>query len=594
MRTSLRTPLAGSSRVPFRAPSWSPFGASLQVPFLVGAVVLAAVLVPVLGVGGRPLGVDLAVGRVLSSPGSDLAGAVTQLGSGAVLYPVLAVLAFVRVSSGSSWRRAVVPLVVLAVAQMIEAVTFVTLVRPTPLDGSGSFSSGHAMAAVLGWGLVAREFRRPRLFWLVGIVGVAVGLSRVVLGLHWVTDVVAGWALGVMVLAAVAAWPAPVGGVRAPVLEPSGPPRWLTTSRGAWVLPGLALLVPLVPLFLVSGDDRMKDLLVYYGAGSTAGTGSDVYEFRTVFDMPFTYPPFAAVLSEPLSRVPLGLLQVLWVAASLAALVGVARFAMQPVVARIGLPLTLALLLVSAPVRSHLRFGQVGLFLVLLVAVDLLRRHRREGIGLGVAIAVKLTPAVFVPWLLVTRRWRTFMTVTVTAVGATLAGLLLLWPSAAEYLWRALWDSDRFGANDVVGNQSVRGMLLRTGLPDHTVSLLWLASALLLVAVATLGARRLERDGNRLGAVGVLAALSVAVSPISWVHHLVWLVLPLSALVAARRYVPAAVWAVLLTVSLPSIGAAGLRAGAAHPVFWHFVVDAQGLTAVAAVLFLPWAVRARP
>ncbi|GAA3397562.1 glycosyltransferase 87 family protein [Cryptosporangium minutisporangium] len=576
-----------------------PAAAFLAGPlFLAGALAVIAVVVPVVWAGGHPLDVDLAAGRLLAAPGSEIAGIVTQLGSGAVLYPVLAVLALLRRVSGVPWRSAVAPLVVLAAAQTVEAVTFVTLVRPGPVGGETSFSSGHVLAAVLGWGLVAREFRGRGRFVLVGVVGAAVGLSRVVLGVHWLTDVVVGWALGAVVLTAVAAVPAGRSADHRPREEPSAGSaagsairRWLTTARGAWVLPAVAALVPLVPILLVPGRDRMKDLLVYYGAGSTAGTGSDVYEFRTVFDMPFTYPPFAAVLSEPLSRVPLGLLQVLWVVASLAALVGVARLGMRPVVARIGLPLTLALLLVSAPVRSHLRFGQVGLFLVLLVAADLLHRHRRHGLGLGIAIAVKLTPAVFVPWLLVTRSRRTFLTVVVTAVGATVAGLLLLWPSAAEYLWRALWDSDRFGANDVVGNQSVRGMLLRTGLPDSAVSLLWLGSALVLVAVGTFGAWRLERDGNRLGAIGVLAALSVAVSPISWVHHLVWLVLPLSAVVAAGRYVLAAGWAVLLTVSLPSIGAAGLRGETAHPVFWHFVVDVQGLTAVAAVLVLPWLVR---
>ena len=47
-------------------------------------------------------------------------------------------------------------------------------------------------------------------------------------------------------------------------------------------------------------------------------------------------------------------------------------------------------------------------------------------------------------------------------------GLLVLWASAQEYLWRALWDSSRFGPNDIPGKQSVRGMLLRSPLDDHT------------------------------------------------------------------------------------------------------------------------------
>ena len=78
-------------------------------------------------------------------------------------------------------------------------------------------------------------------------------------------------------------------------------------------------------------------------------------------------------------------------------------------------------------------------------------------------------------------------------------------------------------------------MLLRSPLDDHTAQWIWGVLALLLLTAATLGARRVHMAGNQLGAVGVLAAASVAVSPISWVHHLVWLVLPLSALVAVGR-----------------------------------------------------------
>lgn len=590
---------------------------------------LLALVVPVLLAGGRPLGIDLAAARLLQRPDSVLAEALTQLGSGAVLYPVLVALGVIRRSRGASWRRSVTPLLVLAAAQTVEAVLFVTVSRPSPVAGHEvSFSSGHALTATLGWGLLALEvsagWRTPRSGRIPAAMPAAlavatlVGLTRVVLGLHWLTDVAVGWALAGAVLMLYGAAPE-LAATADPVADPSGDRpggegssggsgreaaagrqapapqavaerarRWLSCSPLAWALPAVAALVPLVPLLTVAGPDRMKDLLVYVGAGGTAGTGADVYEFRTVFEMPFTYPPFAAVLSEPLSRVPLGLLQALWVAATLVALVGVARIGMRPVVTRIGLPATLALLLVSAPVRSHLRFGQVGLFLVLLVAADLLRPHRRgQGLGLGIATAVKLTPAVFLPWLVVVGKRRTLATAVATAVGATVAGLLLLWPSAKEYLWRALWDSDRFGANDVVGNQSVRGMLLRAGLSDRQVALAWLGSALVLTVVGTLGARRLERNGDRLGALGVLAALSVAVSPISWVHHLVWLSLPLAALVAAGRHWLAAAWALLLTLSLPSMGAAGLRAGTGSPVFWQFVVDGQGLTAVAAVLVLP-------
>jgi len=566
--------------------------------------VLAVVLLAVLARRGQPLAVDVAVHDALVvAKDAQLAAAVlTQLGSGSLLYPLLIILAGLRSRRGLTWVWALLPVAVLGVAQMTEAVAFVTLSRPGP-DGLGvtTFSSGQAMAAVLGWGMLAAHRRTTSTALGTGVAAVAgtVGLTRLLLNEHWATDVLAGWAFGVLALGVFLRLDrrmTPTRHVdRTLVVEGSRPvtPGAWRASRWAWVLPGAAALVPLVPLLTVPAPERMKDLLVYVGAGGVAGRGADVYDFRTAFDMPFTYPPFAAVLSEPLARVPLPLLHALWAAATLAALVAVARVAMQPIVLRLGLPITLMLLLISSPVRSHLRFGQVGLFLVLLVAADLLHDHRSRGTGVGLAAAVKLTPAVFLPWLLLTRQWTTLRSAVLTAAGATTLGLLLLWPSAHEYLWRALWDSSRFGPNDIPGNQSVRGMLLRSPLDDHTAQWIWGVLALLLLTAATLGARRLHAAGNQLGAVGVLAAASVAVSPISWVHHLVWLVLPLSALVAAGHGRLAAAWAGLLIVSLPSIGSAGLRSDTGHPLLWHLLIDVQGLTAIAAVLLLPTMLSAR-
>jgi len=79
-----------------------------------------------------------------------------------------------------------------------------------PLPESSSFPSGHAAEGVAGLGALAvlaaerLPDRRART-WLWGVVvvaGVAVGLSRIALGVHYVTDVLAGWCFGLAWLAA--------------------------------------------------------------------------------------------------------------------------------------------------------------------------------------------------------------------------------------------------------------------------------------------------------------------------------------------------------------------------------------------------------
>ncbi len=73
-----------------------------------------------------------------------------------------------------------------------------------PLPSSYSFPSGHALAAALYFGtltfIVLGEVRSPALRYslvvLFGVLAVAVGMSRVYLGVHYLGDVVAGWLLG--------------------------------------------------------------------------------------------------------------------------------------------------------------------------------------------------------------------------------------------------------------------------------------------------------------------------------------------------------------------------------------------------------------
>lgn len=559
------------------------------------AGLLLTLVVAVALAGGRPLGLDQAVEAIVEPWRSEgtrrVALVLGQLGAGAVLYPLLALQAWQ--CRGRGWRTALLPLAILGLAQTLSVVLLAPVSRPGLGEAGFDLSSGRTSAAVLGWGLLAAGYGlSTRRAYALGLcLGGVVGFSRLLLSQHWATDVLAGLGLGLLVLLVVTPWlRRPVPGINRDAGLRRRPASGWQHRRWAWTLPAFAALVPLIPPLFEPASHRLIDLAVYVGSGGVAGIGSDVYAYRTPQGLPFTYPPFAALLAEPLSRIPLLLVQIGWTAATLAALVAVARIAMRPVTVRIGLAPTVALLLISNPVRSHLRFGQIGIFLVLLVALDLLREppaHPRwSGAGVGLAAALKLTPAVYLPWLLVTASRERVRGTMLWAAVATLAGLLLLWPSSPTWLSSALWDSSRFGGNAWPGNQSVRGMLLRSGLPEQAAERVWLLAALLLLVVGTCGAVRLERAGLRLAAVGTLAATSVAVSPISWQHHLVWLVLPLSALVAAERHRLAIGWAVLLTLPVTTVGTM-----LDIPVVGALIVDLCGLSAVAAVLLLPRLVR---
>ncbi|WP_405725934.1 glycosyltransferase 87 family protein [Streptomyces sp. NBC_01537] len=274
------------------------------------------------------------------------------------------------------------------------------------------------------------------------------------------------------------------------------------------------------------------DLYVYYGTlDDWLRHGGRIYDYvlpGTPYG--FTYPPFAALCMLPMALVPRGVAVAVAFALNAAASVYVLRRLVPgwpPVVA-------VCLFVMLEPVRDTFSLGQVNLLLLALVLTDL-RPHRLSGVGIGLAAAVKLTPALFIGSLLLARRWRAAATATGVAVAATAGGWLLAPGPSRRYWTGALWDTGRVGDAAYVSNQSLRGMLARLGDPGG--GWLW---PLLVLAVLGVWAYRSYRladqddEGDQLSAFALTGAAACLVSPVTWVHHLVWL---LPALVLARSAV---------------------------------------------------------
>ncbi|GIF78564.1 glycosyltransferase 87 family protein [Asanoa siamensis] len=299
--------------------------------------------------------------------------------------------------------------------------------------------------------------------------------------------------------------------------------------RQGAIVAGLAVVV-LVFLVLFSARHGFFDLKVYYGA-----VNYWIHDHGMLYDFlkpnskyGFTYPPFAAIAMVPMAVVPWALAMVISVALSLAATYALLRWMVLPIALRERwtpwFVLAVAALLIAAfePYRETITFGQVNLLLIFLVALDLLvglaGGKRWAGVGIGLATAIKLTPGVFILYLLVTRRWRAALVATGTATVATLAAAAVD-PAASREFWTdALWDTNRVGSLAFVSNQSLQGVVARLN-PEHPSSLAWLV---LVVAAIGVWAWRVRRASlaEGLALTGVLGCL---ISPVTWVHHLVWL-----------------------------------------------------------------------
>jgi alpha-1,2-mannosyltransferase len=279
------------------------------------------------------------------------------------------------------------------------------------------------------------------------------------------------------------------------------------------------------------------DLVVYRVGGQAWITGIPLYgpEFPALvgsLPLPFTYPPVAAVLFASLAVAPLPVAVTLLTAASLGCLAGVAWLVarrLEPDRRRATGLAAVAVVLgtVTEPVRETLTFGQVNLILMALVVADCLlpRTWWPRGTLIGLAAAIKLTPAVFVLFFLAHRQWRPALTAAAAFTTATVIGFLAA-PTASARYWfgGVLTDPERIGAPGFPSNQSLAAVLHRAGLPTSWQTALWLLGAVGVMAAGGVAVRRLRQQREDVAALLVVAAVGLLASPVSWSHHYVWAV----------------------------------------------------------------------
>ena len=357
----------------------------------------------------------------------------------------------------------------------------------------------------------------------------------------------------------------------------------------------LALLV-----LLADGHGRF-DLHVYSGAVRSWVGGAPLYDYvQAGTPYGFTYPPFAAVLMLPLAVVPLGLAQVLSVAANAAAVTGTTWWLADRVAPRHGwstwraTACAVPLVCLLEPVRDTVGFGQVNLLLVALVLLDVeaLRRGSRwAGVGVGLAAAVKLTPAVFVVLLLAVRPRAALNAVAVGAL-ATVAAFVLAPATSLRFWTSALLDTSRVGRADYPANQALSGVLARLADAVTAPALPWLVLVALVAAVGLTRAVRAARAGDDLAALALTGLTGTLVSPISWTHHLWWVVPAVAVLVAAGAASRRCLWAagataLLFASSLPDLVTTTLGEHLAHGPLVVAAESSYALACLLLVLVLP-------
>jgi alpha-1,2-mannosyltransferase len=275
----------------------------------------------------------------------------------------------------------------------------------------------------------------------------------------------------------------------------------------------------------------MVDLMVYRNASPELFTGGlydwRLEEFSDQFALPFTYPPFSALVFVPLSWVPWEVARWSWQLVSLACLWFVTRKSLELVGSRDPRRALLwtALFIWVEPVRTTLNYGQINLVLAaLLLGTLVAARSWVQGAGVGIAAGMKLTPAISGLYFLVTRQYKAAVW-SVVAFAATVGVGYAVSPSLSDRYWfHLLGDAERVGPVGSAINQSLRGALSRTLGHDVQTGPVFLAGAAVAAVLAGFALHAAVRARDALAMIVTVQFLGLLVSPISWSHHWVWAV----------------------------------------------------------------------
>lgn len=322
-----------------------------------------------------------------------------------------------------------------------------------------------------------------------------------------------------------------------PVAEPLTAARRFRRLVGEF-LPAYLVSLIMLPLIISGGRywpfrPSTMDLQVYYYAVRAMLHGANIMQWTSPgFHLWFIYPPAAAIILLPLAVGPFLMWELFWIAGLV--------IAQNVVMIRSGVPrgwplalLSLGLVIGMEPIRTTIGYGQINTFLMVLVIIDLLpsdptrRRRIPAGVLIGLAAAIKLTPAIFVLMLLILGKKKQALTAIITFAVLTAIGTAIQPAATVTYLKSLAGGNTHTSGPVYVGNQSLLGVVLRLFGDSHLHTYIGLLISVIVAVIAAIVGAHWWKQGAHVLAIAFVGLGSNLASPLSWTHHFVW-ILPLA------------------------------------------------------------------
>lgn len=314
----------------------------------------------------------------------------------------------------------------------------------------------------------------------------------------------------------------------------------MAVAVGIWHVVAIPITDPHYSIF-----GNYADLQIYRAGAQAVLTGTGLYDGPVLWDMQWTYTPFAAATLTPLAAMSQYTANIVWWSATFVALVIVVGRSLSSLGYRLTIGTTLSSLLLAfivtsfEPARDTFWFGQINIFLMALILCDLLSpsETRLRGFAVGVAAGIKLTPLLFLIYLVLTRQWKACLNLLLGFASTVVLGYVVAPKDSWTYWSGRFLDAANVGGVDSPANQSINGFIAQM-LRSYDITRylntvtgtfepptwLWLSAALPALVLGLWAAAVAHRNRQELLAITMTAMTATAVSPFSWGHHWVWFV----------------------------------------------------------------------
>jgi len=347
---------------------------------------------------------------------------------------------------------------------------------------------------------------------------------------------------------------------------------------GLLVLMGLARLRLILMLLATPTSYTNRDIVQEYLMAKAVISGINPYQplngLMQIFigNYPYfphqaPYPPFVAIMFIPSIWLSLKGIIITWFIIELVCLAAIACMLTILWNGRLNWNLAIFIffiLLAWYPVMNDLYHGQLSILLTLLVFAGLLALHKERkvqtGIFIGISIAIKLITWPLIIYFLLKKDWRTVVVSSLTALGLNFVTLLIIGikpfldylkvTSQVVNFWRLVWDNTSLWSigyrlfegtkTTIVYNTLEAPPLIFMPKIAPLVSTILVVGFLLIGLVFALHSKDVDVD------FAILACVIVAISPISWDHYFVMIIISLVVMLRnlARNSFP--IWQTLI------------------------------------------------